>query len=112
VLRASGRSVWIGGQLRLRGRVRGQIPAGARVRLQVLTKGNWRRFGEKPVEANGRFTSWPRLGRGGHASGHGHRVLRLGEQRLRSSVRMLRIRAVVRGAGRSRILHIRVHRRH
>ena len=112
VLSASGRSVWVGGQLRLRGRVRGQIQAGARVRLQVLTKGNWRRFREKPVEANGRFTSWPHLGRGGHASGHGHRVLRLGEQRLRSSVRVLKIRAVVRGAGRSRILQILVRRRH
>jgi hypothetical protein len=111
VLRANKRSLRVGRQLRLSGHIRGQFTAGAQVRLQVRTKGHWRRFRQKRVEANGTFASWPHLGRAAGVSRHGHRVLRLRERRLRAGIRVLKIRAVVRGVGRSRAIQIRVRRR-
>jgi hypothetical protein len=111
-LHAHRHAVWVGGQLRLRGKVRGNVAPRARVRLQVRTHGHWRRFRKKPVEANGTFATWPHLGRVAHASRSGKRVLRLRARRLRSGVRVLRVRAVVHGVGRSRVLKIRVRRHH
>jgi hypothetical protein len=111
VLRASKRRVRVGHRLRLRGHVRGSFPAGSRVRFQVRLKGHWLRFRQKPVEANGTFASWPHLGHKASASRHGHRVLRLRDRRLRRGIRVLKIRAVVKGVGRSRPIHVRVRRR-
>ena len=111
-LHAHRHSVWVGGRLRLRGKVRGNIAPGAKVRLQVRTHGHWKRFRQKLVEANGTFATHPHLGRVAGASRHGHRALRLRERRLRSGMRVLRVRAVVKGVGRSRVLKIRVRRHH
>jgi hypothetical protein len=109
-LHAHRHSLWIGGGLRLRGKVRGNVAPRAKVRLQVRTHGRWKRFRQKPVEANGTFATHPRLGRVAGTSRHGHRALRLRERRLRAGMRVLRVRAVVRGVGRSRVLKIRVRR--
>ena len=109
-LHANKHSIWVGGRLGLRGKVRGNVAPGARVRLQVRTHGHWKRFRQKPVEANGTFATRPHLGRVAGSSRHGPRALRLRERRLRKGMRTLRVRAVVKGVGRSRVLKIRVRR--
>jgi hypothetical protein len=110
-LRAGKRFVWIGGKVRLRGKVRGAVRAGAHVRFLVRARGRWHRLRRKPVEANRTFATNARLAhRARAASTSGHRPLSLKHVRLRRGVRVLRVRAVVRGAGRSNVVRIRVRR--
>jgi hypothetical protein len=110
VLRANKHALWLGGQLRLRGRVRSAVTSGMRVRVQVRTRGHhWRRLRRKPVEANGAFSTWPRLGRGARVSRHGHRTLRFRDLRVSRRAKVLRIRALVKGVGRSRTIKVRIH---
>jgi hypothetical protein len=111
VLRSHNHAVWAGGQVRLRGKIRGTVPAGARVRIELRTNGRWRRLRRKPVEANGTFASHPRVARVPHASRRGaHRALALKNVRLRRGIRVLRLRAVVGGVGRSNLVRVRVRR--
>ena len=111
VLRSTHRSVWAGGQVRLRGKVKGKAAAGARARIEVRTKGHWRRLKRKPVEADGTFGTYPRLGRYARASAKGrHGRLHLENVRLRHGTRVLKFRATVKGLGRSNVVRVRVRR--
>jgi len=110
VLGAASRSVWAGGKVRLRGKAK-QAPPGARVRIQVRTKGHWRRLRRKPVEADGTFGTNPRLGRYARASRSGsHGRLHLENVRLRHGIRVLKFRATVKGLGHSNVVRVRVRR--
>jgi len=109
VLRAAHRSVWVGGKVRLRGKVRGAVRAGARVRFQVRSHGAWRHLRRKPVDADGSFTTNPRLAHKRRAArSSGRRPLVLKQVRLRRGMKVLRIRAVVRGVGRSPVVRVRI----
>ena len=111
ILRTARHSVWVGGKVHLRGRVRGAFPAGARVRLLVHSGGRWHRLRRKPLQADGAFATNLRLGHSARAARHGgHRRLTLRKVRLRRGLRVLRIRAVVKGAGRSNVVRVRVRR--
>ncbi len=91
VLRSARRSMRVGGKVRLRGKVRGTFAPGARVRLMVHSGGRWHRLRPKPIGADGTFACNPRV-------------------RLRHGVKVLRIRAVVKGVGRSNIVRVRIRR--
>jgi hypothetical protein len=111
VLRTARHSVWVGGKVRLRGRVRGAFPAGAHVRLFVHSHGRWHRLRRKPLGAGGTFATNPRLAHAAHASRHGgRRRLTLRSVRLRHGLKVLRIRAIVRGVGHSNVVRVRVRR--
>jgi hypothetical protein len=111
VLRAARRSVRIGGKVRLRGEVRGAFPAGAHVRLMVRAGHGWHRLRRKPIDAAGTFATSPRLVRKASAARrHGAARLTLKHVRLARGVRVLRIRAVVKGVGRSKVVRVRVRR--
>jgi hypothetical protein len=111
VLRTAAHRVWVGGKVRLRGKVRGAVPAGARVRFMVRSKGRWHRLRRKPVEADGTFATNARLAhRASAARTHGKRRLALKSVRLRHGIKVLRIRAVVKGVGRSNVVRVRVRR--
>jgi hypothetical protein len=105
VLRAVKHSVRVGRKVKLRGKVRGAFRAGARVRLMVRSGGRWHALRRKPVDANGTFGTNARLARKAGAS-----RLALKKVRLRHRVRVLRIRAVVKGVGRSNVVRVRVRR--
>jgi hypothetical protein len=105
VLRAAKHAVRVGRKITLRGKVRGAFPAGARVRLMVRSGGRWHALRRKPVEANGTFAGNARLARKAGAA-----KLALKNVRLRHGVRVLRIRAVVKGVGRSNVVRVRVRR--
>jgi hypothetical protein len=87
VLRVRRHSVRAGGKVRLRGKVRGAFSAKAHVRLLVRSNGRWRVLRRKPLEAEGTFAASVR-------PRHRHRVLR--------------IRAVVKGVGRSNVVRVTV----
>jgi hypothetical protein len=111
VLRSNTRSVWAGGQVRLRGEARGGAPAGAHVRIRVRSRGGWHRLRRKPLEADGSFQTNPRLARLATASrrGSGGRLALKGV-RLPRGIRVLAIQAAVKGVGRSNVVRIRVRR--
>jgi hypothetical protein len=69
--------------------VRGAVSAKAHVRLMVRSHGHWRVLRRKPLQAGGTFAASLR-------PGHGHR--------------MLRIRAVIKGVGRSNVVRVTVRR--
>ncbi len=94
VLRVRRHSVRLGGKVRLHGKVRGAVSAGARVRLMVRSHGRWHVLRRKPLQAGGTFATNPRLGSSRLTRGHG----------------VLRIRAVVKGVGRSNVVRIRLRR--
>jgi hypothetical protein len=103
-LRSNTRLVWPGGRLRLRARV---ASPGARAAAQAVLKvrrgGKWRRAGTMRLRG-GRYVYGPRLGqrRGG--------ARRFGGLRVKRSTRALRLRAYVKGAGRSNIVRVRIAR--
>ena len=92
VLRARRHSVRLGGRIKLHGKVRGSVSAGARVRLMVRSHGRWHVLRRKPLQAGGTFAT----------NAHLRNI------RLRGAHRVLRIRAVVRGVGRSNVIRIRL----
>jgi hypothetical protein len=114
LLRVNTHKLWVGGQLRIRGHVRGGVPAGARVRVDFRTRGqrHWHRLRRKPVEANGRFATWPRLTRPAHVSRFGAPILRLRDRHLSAHARIVRFRAFVHGVGRSGVVRVRIRHRH
>ena len=100
----------LGGQLRVTGKVRGGVAAGAHVRVLARTKhGQWRRLRRKPVNADGTFGTWPRLLRSVSISraGRVHRLALRGLH-LGRHTRLIRIRAVVTRAGRSNVVRVRI----
>ena len=111
VLRVNKHRIRIGRKLRLRGKVRVAVPAGKHVRLQVRVGHKWSRLRVKPIQSDGSFSTNPRLKRGAHASRWGAAArLRLKHVRLRQGVRVIKIRAVVRGVGRSNVIRVRIRR--
>jgi hypothetical protein len=111
VLRAAGRFVRVGGKVRLRGKVRVALAPGARVRLMVRSGGRWHRLRRKSIAADGTFLTSPRLARKARAARrNGPKRLALEHVRLKRGVRVLKIRAVVRGVGRSNVVRVRVRR--
>jgi hypothetical protein len=111
VLHVARHAVRIGGHVVLRGKVRGTLPAGADVRLMVRSGRHWLRLRRKPIEAGGTFASSPRLVRKAAAARrYGPERLALKNVRLPHGVMVLRIRAVVRGVGRSNVVRVRVRR--
>jgi hypothetical protein len=89
VLRAAGRSVRIGGKLRLRGEVRGGFPAGAKARLMLKSGHRWIRLRQQPIDATGTFAAHVPL-------------------KARNPVQ--RIRALVKDVGRSNVVRVHVRR--
>jgi len=89
VLHVRRHSVRAGGKLRLRGQVRGAVSSRARVRFMVRSHGHWRLLRRKPLHSGGTFAASVR-------PRHGHRTLR--------------IRAVVKGVGRSNVVRVTVRR--
>jgi hypothetical protein len=111
VLRAGKRSVRIGERIRLRGKVRVAFPRGAKVRLMVRTARGWHRLRRKPIAAAGTFRTSPRLVRRARsARSTAPKRLALEHVRLKRGVRVLKIRAVVKGVGRSSVVRVRVRR--
>jgi parallel beta-helix repeat protein len=105
-LRSNTAKVWPGGHLRLRAKVvsrAARASASKRAVLKVRRGTKWRRVGTMRLR-HGRYVYRPRLA-GRHG---GHR--RLGGVRVRRGARVLKLRAYVKGAGRSNILRIRVGR--
>ena len=104
------RSLRLGGQLRLSGKVRGTVRRGAHVRVQVRTAGGkWRRLRRKPVNADGTFATWPRYLPSARAARAGKaRRYKLRNLHLTRRARVIRIRAVVTGAGRSNVVRVRL----
>jgi hypothetical protein len=107
VLRATRRSVRVGGKVRLHGKVRVAFPPGARVRLMVRSGRGWHRLRLKPIAADATFATSPRLVR---KAGAARKRLALKRVRLNRGVRILKIRAVVKGVGRSKVVRVRIRR--
>jgi hypothetical protein len=119
LLRAARRSLRVGDEIRLRGEVRGTFAARARVRLMVNSGRRWVRLRqnalEAALEAGGTFSTSAQLGwktRRKAAASRGGRGKRLALENLRLAhgIRVLRIRAVVDGVGRSNVVRVRVRR--
>jgi hypothetical protein len=111
VLRAARHRLRVGRKLRLRGKVRAKVPAGRKVRIQVRVGHHWHRLRRKPIQADGSFRTNPRLKGSAHASRYGvPGRLRLKQVHLRRGVRVLKLRAVIRGVGHSNVVHVRVRR--
>jgi hypothetical protein len=89
LLRAVRHSVRIGSNVGLRGTVDGEFPAGAKARLVVKSGNRWVRLRQQPIDAAGTFAA---------------------HVRLKARSRAMRIRAVVRGVGRSNVVRVRVRR--
>jgi hypothetical protein len=105
-LRSSSASVWPGGRLRLRAKVvskGARASASKRAILKVKRGGKWRRVGTMRLRA-GRYLYRPRLGQRRGA------VRRFGGLHVKRAARVLRLRAYVKGAGRSNVVRIRVGR--
>jgi hypothetical protein len=86
------------------------VPAGRKVRIQVRVGRHWHRLRRKPIQADGTFRTNPRLKRSRHAAWYGVPRLRLKHVHLRPGVRVLKLRAVVRGVGHSNVVRVRVRR--
>jgi len=105
-LRSNVASVWPGGKLRLRAKVVSQSARAAGVKravLKVHRGGRWRRVGTMRLRA-GRYLCRPRLTHGKAGA------RRFGGLRVKRSARVLRLRAYVKGAGRSNIVRVRIGR--
>jgi hypothetical protein len=105
-LRSATASVWPGGHLRLRARVvseSARTSASKRAILKVRRGGKWRRVGTMRLRA-GSYRYRPQLGQRRGA------VRRFGGLRVKRGARVLRLRAHVKGTGRSNVLRIRVGR--
>jgi hypothetical protein len=99
-------AVWPGGKLRLRARVVSQsarAAAAKRAVLKVHRGGGWRSVGTMRLRG-GRYVYRPQLGHG-KAGGR-----RFGGLRVKRTARTLRLRAYVKGAGRSNIVRVRIGR--
>jgi hypothetical protein len=71
--------------------------------------GKWRRLRRKPVNADGTFATWPRYLRSVRAARAGKvRPYKLRNLHLSRRARVIRIRAVVTGAGRSNVVRVRL----
>jgi hypothetical protein len=105
-LRSATAFVWPGGHLRLSARVvskSARAAASNRAILKVMRDGRWRRVGTMRPRA-GRYLYRPQLGPRRGA------VRRFGGLRVKRGARVLRLRAHVKGAGRSNVVRIRVGR--
>jgi hypothetical protein len=105
-LRSDAATVWPGGRLRLRARVvskSARASASKRAILKVKRGGKWLRVGTMRLRA-GRYLYRPHLGR------HRGAVRRFGGLHVKRGARVLRLRAHVKGTGRSNVLRIRVGR--
>ena len=105
-LRSATAVVWPGGHLRLRARVvseSARASASKRAILKVRRGGGWRRVGTMRLHA-GRYLYRPQLGTRRGA------LRRFGGLRVKRGARVLRLRAHVKGAGRSNVVRIRVGR--
>ena len=91
VLRAPHASVRPGGRVRLVGKVKGSVPAGAKARLVARLRNRWVQLRGKQIDAGGSFAANLAV-------------------RPNSGTRALRIRAVVKGVGRSNVVTVRVRR--
>jgi hypothetical protein len=90
-----------GATLHLTGSVRGSLPKGMRVRIQVRTKhGHWRRLRQKRLNADGTFGASARLVRA-----------RLSNVRVGRRARPVFLRAVVPHVGQSNVVRVRLARR-
>ncbi len=103
-LRANTRSIWPGGHLRLRAKVRSaaaRASASTKAILKVRRGNKWRRVGT--MELHGvRYTATPRLGKAGSAA------RRFGKTRVRRHSGTLKLRAFVPGVGRSNVVRVRI----
>jgi hypothetical protein len=105
-LRSNTAGVWPGGRVRLRAKVVSESARAAAAKhavLKVRRAGHWRRVGTMRLRG-GRYLYRPQLGHG-KRSGR-----RFGALRLKRGARVLRLRAYVKGAGRSNIVRVRVGR--
>ena len=105
-LRTNTASVWPGGHVRLRAKVVSQAARAAaakRAVLKVRRAGKWRRVGTMRLHG-ARYLYRPQLG---HRRGSARRF---GGMRLKRGARVLRLRAFVKGAGRSNIVRVRIGR--
>jgi hypothetical protein len=89
VLHAAQGSVRRGGRVRLVGKVNGRVPAGAKARLVARVRNRWLQLRGKQIDAAGSFAASPIV----HAN---HKT------------RVLRIRALVKGVGRSNVVTVRL----
>jgi hypothetical protein len=106
-LRASATSVWPGGRVRLRMQVASEgahVAASKQAVLKIRRAGKWRRVGVMPLRG-GSYAASVQLGRIVRKASR-----RFGRAWVKRGPRTLRLRAYVRGAGRSNIVLVRVHR--
>ena len=107
-LRSSASVVWPGGRLVLRAKtLSGIAPAGAskRLVLKIRRRVKWHRVDVMRRRGSGYVSSLRLENLGRKASSR-----RLGDARVPRSVRTLRLRVYVRGAGHSNIVHVRIRR--
>jgi hypothetical protein len=105
-LRSNTALVWPGGKLRLGARVvsrSARAAAAKRAVLKVRRGGSWRKVGAMRLRGE-RYLYRPQLGRG-RAGGR-----RFGGLRVKRGARVLRLRAYVKGVGRSNIVRVRIGR--
>ena len=104
-LRADTRSVWPGGHLRLRAKVKSaaaRASASRKAVLKVKRGGKWRRVGTMKLHGV-RYTVSPQLGKVGHRPAR-----RFGKTHVRRHSHTLKLRAIVPGVGRSNVLRVRI----
>jgi hypothetical protein len=105
-LRANTRSVWPGGKLHLRAKIKSaaaRVSASTKAVLKVRRGNGWRRVGVMRLRA-GRYVVTPHLGKTGR-QGRG-----FGNTRVRRHSQTLKLRAYVPGTGRSNLLRVRIGR--
>ena len=111
VLRVKSRRVWVGGRLRLLGRVNRRVAVGTKVRLEVRSRKGWLRLRRTPIASDGTFADSPRLQAGHRGPRHASRPpLMLRRLHLGRDVRTLELHAVVPGVGRSNVVRVSVRR--
>jgi hypothetical protein len=110
-LRANRRPIRVGSRLHVSGLVRGELVGFERVRVEAFTRGAWRYMLGARVKANGRFAAGARLERATPSKPVVRRDGRLVLRHLHvSSGSLLRLRAIARGFGRSKVIRVRLRR--
>jgi hypothetical protein len=108
-LRANRRPIRVGSRLHASGRVRGQLLAYERVRIEARTRGDWRYLVGVTVKRDGRFAAGARLQRTVPRRSARRRPLLLRHLHVPAG-KVLKLRATVRGIGQSDVIRVRLRR--
>ena len=108
-LQANRLPIRVGSRLHMSGRVRGELLGYERVRIDAHTRGAWRYLTGARVKPDGRFTAAMQVVRTVPRSSKRKRPLRLRHLHVAAGA-TLKLRASVRGIGRSEVIRVRLRR--